>query len=380
MSALRENLVRRYDLDSLRILATLLLIPYHTARIFNCPRFGCYFVQNEITSPTLNLFVGFIDIWFMPLFFFIAGAAAKYSLDTRSPKQYCLERFKRLFLPFIFGILFLIPPISYFGFINHYKNINLSYYQYYSSFFNFSYENVTGFTGGFSPAHLWFILYLFCFSLITLPVFQYLQTRNNQQVITNLAKYLSRNPRTIFLCIILLTLARMTVIAYYNPVYFIIYFVIGYLFLLDKEFEKIIDKNSLTALIVALTITLFYLYSRNDFFPLIWGFSFINILDQLLLSLNTLCWVIVILNFARKYLNQNNLLLVYFNQASYPIYIIHMTFIVPIGFYVVQWETSLMLKFLCIILTSTISILLVYNFLIKRFNSTRILFGMRLKK
>lgn len=28
MSALKENLVRRYDLDSLRILATLLLIPY----------------------------------------------------------------------------------------------------------------------------------------------------------------------------------------------------------------------------------------------------------------------------------------------------------------------------------------------------------------
>lgn len=121
MSALKENLVRRYDLDSLRILATLLLIPYHTARIFNCPRFGCYFVQNEITSPTLNLFVGFIDIWFMPLFFFIAGAAAKYSLDTRNPKEYCLERFKKLFLPFTFGILFLIPPISYLGFINHHK-------------------------------------------------------------------------------------------------------------------------------------------------------------------------------------------------------------------------------------------------------------------
>ncbi|MBN3926577.1 hypothetical protein [Nostoc sp. NMS4] len=31
MSTLKQN----YDLDSLRILATLLLIPYHTARIFN---------------------------------------------------------------------------------------------------------------------------------------------------------------------------------------------------------------------------------------------------------------------------------------------------------------------------------------------------------
>lgn len=35
MSALKDNYVRRYDLDWLRILATLLLIPYHTARIFD---------------------------------------------------------------------------------------------------------------------------------------------------------------------------------------------------------------------------------------------------------------------------------------------------------------------------------------------------------
>jgi glucans biosynthesis protein C len=380
VSALKENSVRHYDLDSLRILATLLLIPYHTARIFNCPRFGCYFVQNDIISPVLNLFVSFVDLWFMPLFFFIAGAAAKYSLDNRTQKQYCLERFKRLLIPLIFGVLFLIPPISYFGLISHNKNIDLSYYKYYPSFFNFSHENITIFTGGFSPAHLWFVLYLFCFSLITLPIFKYLQRRDKQRFISNSAKYLSQNPIIFFLCVIPLALARMTVIAYYNPVYFIIYFLLGYLYPLDQEFQKAIDKNNSIALILALAITLFYLYSKNDFFPLIWGFSFRSILNQLLLSLNTLCWVIVILNFAKKYLNRNHLFLAYLNQASYPIYIIHMTFIVPIGFYIVQWKTALMLKFLCILLTSSISILVAYNFLIKRFNLTRILFGMKLKK
>lgn len=380
MSALKENSVRRYDLDSLRVLATLLLIPYHTARIFNCPRFGCYFVQNDIISPVLNLFVGFVDLWFMPLFFFIAGAAAKYSLDNRSQKEYCLERVKRLLIPLVFGILFLTPPISYFGFISHHINAQLPYYQYYLSFINFSYENIKGFTGGFSPAHLWFILYLFCFSLINLPIFKYFKTRDGKQIIANLAKFLFDNPRIIFLCIIPLSLARITVIVYYNPLYFIIFFLLGYLFMLDQQFQKTIDKNNSLALVLSITITLFYLYSRNDFFPLIWGFSFTNILDQLLLSLNTLCWVIVILNLARKFLNPNNSWLAYLNQASYPIYIVHLTFVVPIGFYVVQWKTVLMLKFLCIILISSISILLVYHFLIKPFNLTRILFGMKLKK
>lgn len=100
MLTLKEAKERRYDLGWLKILATLLLIPYHTARIFEPNVIYPYFVENYNRSIISELLTRFTDQWFMPLFFFIAGAAAKYSLNNISKKQYCSERLNRLLIPF----------------------------------------------------------------------------------------------------------------------------------------------------------------------------------------------------------------------------------------------------------------------------------------
>lgn len=378
VSTLQQNSVRRYDLDLLRILATLLLIPYHAARIFY-PHSYPYYIESKITSSQIELIINFIDQWFMPMFFFIAGVAAKKSLDTRSQKQYCLERLKRLFVPLMFGIFVLIPPIGYFAFLHHRPDIHLSYYQYYPLFFKVDFHHIDGFKGTFTPAHLWFIVYLFCFSLLTLP-FHYLKTRIGKDFTGKLANYLIQNPKAIFLCAIPLTLARMVGVVYYNPVYCFLFFVLGYIFFLDKHFEESIEENNTIALSLALMITVFYLYSRiNEFTLASEVFSWKSILIEILSSLGTICWIIVILNFAKKYLNRSNWLIKYLNEASYPIYLIHTTFVLPLGFYVVQWQIGIMMKFLFITFASTIGIFLVYEIVIKRFDWARVLFGMKMK-
>lgn len=259
MSTFQENSVRRYDLDLLRILATLLLIPYHAARIFY-PHSYPYYIESQITSSQIELIINFIDQWFMPMFFFIAGVAAKISLDTRSEKQYCLERLKRLFVPLVFGIFVLIPPIGYFAFLHHSPDIHLSYYQYYPLFFKVDFQHIDGFKGTFTPGHLWFIVYLFCFSLLTLPLFHYLKTRTGKDFTGKLANYLVQNPKAIFLYTIPLSLTRMLGVVYYNPAYCFLFFVIGYIFFLDKRFEVSMNKNNSIAFSLAVTITVFYLY------------------------------------------------------------------------------------------------------------------------
>ena len=67
----------------------------------------------------------------------------------------------------------------------------------------------------------------------------------------------------------------------------------------------------------------------------------------------------------------------YTNDAILPIYLLHQTFIVIIGFYVVQWEMVAPLKFLVISLSTLTITLLLYEFAIKRTRVTRFLFGMR---
>lgn len=378
VSTLKQGKERRYYLDWLRIVATLLLIPYHSALIFKPHVIYSYYLENSTTHPGFEFFIRFVNQWFMPLFFFIAGAAAKYSLDSRSKQEYCLERLKRLLIPCIFGLFVLLPPIGYFTFLNHHQNVKISFLQYYPLFFKIDYKHINGFTGTFTPGHLWFILYLIGFSFILIPFFDYLKTSNGQNLIKAITS-LSHQPKVIiFLYVIPLTLARMTCLVYYNPIYYFLFFILGYLFIFNQQIEIIIERNNTIALSLVLILTIFLSFLDISEFHLIYKFTFLNVLIQLLLSLNSFCWLIVLLNFARQYLNWSNPFIVYFNEASYPIYIVHMNFIIPIGFYAVQWDINIIFKFMLITCTSFLIILIFYESM-KRFNLMRFLFGMKFK-
>ncbi len=70
----------------------------------------------------------------------------------------------------------------------------------------------------------------------------------------------------------------------------------------------------------------------------------------------------------------------YVSEAVMPIYVIHQTVIVLIGFHVLQWPTSAVLKYVVLRLASFASILAIYDFAIRRLNPTRLLFGMKITR
>lgn len=76
--------------------------------------------------------------------------------------------------------------------------------------------------------------------------------------------------------------------------------------------------------------------------------------------------VLAICGYAKKYLNKPTAALRYLNKAVYPFFIIHQTIIVGIGYWVVQWQLSILVKFLLLTFLSSITIFLVYHYLIKR--------------
>jgi glucan biosynthesis protein C len=94
---------RRHDVDWLRIGAVFLLIPFHTARIFDI--WEPNYVKNAQLSKTMSyLFIASIGSWHMPLLFLLAGAATWLALRRRTPGEYAAERVKRLLVPFVFGL------------------------------------------------------------------------------------------------------------------------------------------------------------------------------------------------------------------------------------------------------------------------------------
>lgn len=147
-------------------MSILLLFPFHTCMIYN--NWGENFYIKGDSIPLLSGFIQICYSWFMPLLFVIAGISSCYALSRRTPKQYIKERLLKLFIPLISGILLLVPIQTFYAEKFH-NGYNCGYFHQYMLFFTKE-TDLTGYTGGFTPAHLWFILYLFIISLIALPI------------------------------------------------------------------------------------------------------------------------------------------------------------------------------------------------------------------
>lgn len=380
VAAAKTKPERRYDLDWLRVLAVLVLIYFHTAAIFYTGDLGEFYVKNNLSSYELKCFILFIHQWHMPLFFLLSGSATWFALSSRTVGEYVIERFKRLFIPFLFGTLVIVPPQVYYRLLSN-PDYQKSYPQFYRQFFNGIRPQ-----GNFEWGHLWFVIYLFVFSLIALPLFLHLRQRVSQDLLSKLAKFLEK-PGAIFLLALPLALVEGTLRPRWsgfqnlyddwaNFFLYIFYFIYGYLICADARLGPTIDRHLRIALIMAVTFmsVLFRLWV-SDFLPNR-GYSLEYVSYQMFRGVNSWFWVVTLLGIGRRYLNFNNRVLQYAGETSYPFYILHQTVVVAIGFYVVGWNISIMEKFLIISTTSLVATIVLCDLLV-RINVVRFLFGLK---
>lgn len=372
---------RRYDLDWLRVLAVLLLIYFHTAAIFYRGNLGEFYVTNAVPSPALGVFISFVHQWHMPMFFFLSGAAAWFSLETRTAGQYAKERFQRLFIPFVFGTLVLVPPQVYYRLLNT-REYKASYLQFYPQFFNGIRP-----TGNFEWAHLWFIVYLFVFSLIALPIFIYLKQQSAQRWYTSIATRLERSGVIAYPALPLALiegLLRPRWIGFQNlyddwanVLLYLSYFGYGYIFCSDRRFGQIVDRQRawIMGIAIASMSILVGLWITDTVPDRSYSPAYMSY--QAFRGFTSWCWVLLLLSLARSHLNVKTRLLQYANEASYPFYILHQTVVVMIGFHVVQWNTGILEKFIVISTGSLIGTLGLYEGLVRRINFTRFCLGLK---
>lgn len=105
---------RHYDIDWLRVIAVFLLIPFHTARIFDI--WEPFYAKSAAMSAALSYgVIWFLGQWHMPILFLLAGMSTWFALGFRTGGQYARERFTRLLVPFLAGLLIVVPPQGYFA-------------------------------------------------------------------------------------------------------------------------------------------------------------------------------------------------------------------------------------------------------------------------
>jgi hypothetical protein len=169
-------------LDWLKFFVVLSLAPFHAALSFT--GMGVVYVYDTpIRDAFLNgtfhgargplamqLFTVFLDNWFMHLLFLISGVGAAVSLRKRTSGRFIGERANRLLLPLLLGTLIVISFQAWLRALS-FGTFAGSFFSFYPHFFNgISTGPASRFN--FDYGQLWFLLYLFVFSLVALPLFQ----------------------------------------------------------------------------------------------------------------------------------------------------------------------------------------------------------------
>lgn len=356
---------RRYDLDALRVLAVLLLIPFHSARVFDS--FETFYVKNGQTSEGLSwAVIQFLNPWHMPLLFVLAGAATWLALRHRSAGQYRAERAKRLLVPFLFGIAVIVPPQAFLALLHRGRDVSVGGFL--ADYWTVE-GDLSGYTGSWTPAHLWFIGFLFIFSLVALPLFRRLRDR------TVGARWLLLAMPVILLLTNDLPSPKDDA---QNPFYGLALFVAGYLLMADPRAEGLIHRHwkvlfagAAVSMTAAMTMWVDGVESRLADGSL--AEAGLALFEQV----NAWVWVLALLGAGQAFLRRPIRGLVYASEASYPAYLLHQTVIIAVAFFVVDLNLGLWPKYTLVAVLSLSLTLVLYEFAVRRLNVTRFLFGMK---
>ena len=337
-----ENGTRKHYIDNLRNLTILLLFPVHTFMIWN--DFGSRFYIWQGENKILSTLIVFVNPWFMPLLFVLAGASARYALQKRTTKEFIRQRIHKLLIPFIVGMIFLVPFQTLYArkyFDNYTGGIVDNWKYFFTHLTDFS-----GYDGAFTPGHLWFILFLFIISMIALVLFHFVSYEK-------LTAAVERMP-------------MIAVLLLFIPIWLLYYignfggfsigkcfalYLAGYYVLSNDVIIEKLEKNIkwLIGLYVVGTAVSVVLYYQFSYYGDLW--------------VNFIGWIsiLTLLVTGKKKLNQKTNFTEYFNHASYPIYILHQSILVALAYYVVQMCDNILMQIFCICIGSFILTVLAYH-------------------
>jgi hypothetical protein len=328
---------RRYDLDWLRVLVFGLLILFHTG-MFYVENWGWH-AKSIYQSQFLENIMLIVEPWRMSVLWLIAGISIRFIIAKVSIWRFISMRSLRLLLPLLFGILIVVPPQLYIE-MSYNGEISMSYWQFLVEFFSSNSDIFDKHQSGIWPHidvnHLWFIRSLWQYSLILLCLLPVLNARWVTLATTWLFNING------LLAILLATLPLFVIqinwdmenVRYPLGITLMIY---GYLIGWNTIFWQKISLNIITLFIASVVCyCAFIIFYNFVWLDIIHGVppesEAIIMLGMFNYSLMRVLGVLTVFAVAHKFLNVKSRNLSYFNDAVYPFYILHQTFILVIGY------------------------------------------------
>ena len=349
--------MRKPYIDNLRNLTILLLFPVHTFMIWN--DFGSRFYIWKGEEKVPSTLIVLVNPWFMPILFVLAGISARYAFKKYTVSAFLIQRVKKLLIPFLFGLVALVPLQTLYArkFFDQYEGGILENLQYYFTHLT----DFSGYDGAFTPGHLWFILFLFLISIMALAPFHFYPYERVRKRVERMPAF-----GILFLFIPVWLMYYLGNFGGFSIGKNFALYLAGYYVLSNDSILEKLEKNIkwLFGLCLMETIASAALYYKFSYYGDLW--------------IHLIGWnsILVLLILARKFLNNSNGFTVYFNQASYPVYILHQSILVALAYYVVKNITGIFLQVVCIWTGSFGLTILAYH-LIRKIPLVRNLVGIK---
>ncbi len=168
---------RRHDIDTLRVLAFGLLILYHAGMIYVAPTSDWGFtLKSSHLAEWLQYPMLFLNRWRMELLFLISGLAVHFLRGKIGLPGLAWKRTVRLLLPLVFGMLVVMPIQPYVGGLADHA-IEPGFGTFLLHYWTHGYKDY-----GLTWEHLWYLPYLWLFTMLLLPLLPLLESRLGQRL------------------------------------------------------------------------------------------------------------------------------------------------------------------------------------------------------
>lgn len=345
---------RRYDIDWIRAIAIGLLLIYHIAIGFQPWGLFIGFIQSETPLDSIWIPMSMLNVWRIPLLFFVSGMGVYFAIRRRNWKALIKERTGRILIPYLFGTACIAP--LHIIILQHYYGTKMTYML--------------------NPSHLWFLGNIFVYVLLLSPLFFYLKKYENGKIGLAIKKVF-QGPFG-FIVIVLSLIAEVLIIqpnpyelyaqTWHGFFLGLMAFLFGFCCVFSgKEFWGFILKWRWVLILVAVAL---------------YAIRFLKFQLQspdYLMATETCFWVFSIFAFGYKHLNKPSKTLNYLSQAAYPIYIIHMAFLYLGSSLIFPLTIPVMVQFILIVAFTFAGCFGFYELAIRRVWFLRPLFGLKMK-
>lgn len=344
---------RRYDIDWIRVIAIWLLLIYHTAIGFQPWGMMIGFITNAQPWTDLWTPMAMLNVWRIPLLFFVSGMGVYFAMQNRSWIALLKERAYRILVPLAFGSICIVPIHIFL--MSDYYGMKYTYFPY--------------------SGHLWFLGDIFVYILLFTPLFYYLMKNENGKLALSIKKVMC-HPGGLLIVVIAFIVEVLIIKPQPYEFYVmnlhgfflgLLSFFFGFTFVFSGErFWKMIVRWR----------WIFFLSGTTLFALRLAEFEISKSLSFYLLPIETICWILTVLAFGNSYLNHNSKTLQYLSQAAYPIYVLHMVFLYVASSIIFPFDLAAPLKFFLTLVFTFIGCYAAYE-IIRRIKVLRFLFGLK---